>query len=85
MKLRLRRAPSVGAPPEIADVYYDGRSTATFLGEPRAGATADQLAELVDPVRYNAMYPWVASCEEIELLATRECARGVRAAGGLLR
>jgi uncharacterized protein len=43
-----------------------GRFTTTFLGETRSGTTPEQLAELVDAVRYNGMYPWVTAHEDIQ-------------------
>jgi uncharacterized protein len=40
--------------------------TATFLGETRSGKSQRELDELLDAVRYNGMYPWLASAQEIE-------------------
>jgi uncharacterized protein len=48
------------------EIGGDGRYTTTFLGETRTGATAEQLEELLKAVRFNGMYPWVASCADIE-------------------
>jgi len=45
----------------------DGRFEATFLGEQRSGSTRRELDELVDAVRWNGMYPWVTSRDQIEL------------------
>jgi Icc-related predicted phosphoesterase len=39
--------------------------SATFLGETHAGTDPAQLQELMDAIRYNGMYPWVATTEEI--------------------
>ena len=43
----------------------DGTFTAEFLGEDRSGRGEQALSELVGAVRYNGMYPWVATAEEI--------------------
>ena len=43
----------------------DGTYATQFLGEHREARTEPQLAELVDAIRMNGMYPWVASAEEI--------------------
>ena len=43
----------------------DGSFSATFLGEKRSGGTAAELDQLVEAVRYNGMYPWVADAAEI--------------------
>ena len=53
-----------------------GRFTTTFLGETRSGTTPKQLADLVDAVRFNGMYPWVTSPEEIRLHHDDADARG---------
>lgn len=39
--------------------------SATFLGEVRSGDSQRQLDELLEAVRYNGMYPWLATREEI--------------------
>jgi uncharacterized protein len=39
--------------------------SATFLGEVRSGNNERQLDELVEAIRYNGMYPWMASAEQI--------------------
>ena len=41
------------------------RFTAEFLGETRSGRGETSLTELTEAVRYNGMYPWVASADEI--------------------
>jgi Icc-related predicted phosphoesterase len=43
----------------------DGSFTAEFLGETRSGRDETSLTELTEAVRYNGMYPWVASADEI--------------------
>jgi Icc-related predicted phosphoesterase len=43
----------------------DGSFTAEFLGETRRGLGDKALGELAEAVRYNGMYPWVASAGEI--------------------
>jgi uncharacterized protein len=42
-----------------------GSFSTTFLGEVRSGKTERELDELLEAVRYNGMYPWMASPEEI--------------------
>jgi Icc-related predicted phosphoesterase len=42
-----------------------GHFSATFLGEVRNGDTQRELDELLEAVRYNGMYPWLAAHEEI--------------------
>ena len=42
-----------------------GAFTTTFLGEERRGTTDQQLEEQAEAIRFNGMYPWVASAEEI--------------------
>lgn len=50
----------------IIPIQIDGnRFVATFLGEERSGAGEEELAELEGAIRYNGMYPWRASAEEI--------------------
>jgi uncharacterized protein len=43
----------------------DGRFTATLVGETRSATGGEELDQLLEAVRYNGMYPWVASEEEI--------------------
>jgi len=43
-----------------------GAFSATLVGETRSGTTQEELDQLVDAVRFNGMYPWLASSEEIE-------------------
>ncbi|HEY4830873.1 MAG TPA: hypothetical protein VIH85_29160 [Solirubrobacteraceae bacterium] len=42
-----------------------GSFSTTFLGEVRSGKSEHELDELVEAIRYNGMYPWMASAEEI--------------------
>jgi Icc-related predicted phosphoesterase len=42
-----------------------GSFSTTFLGETRSGSSPQQLDELLEAVRYNGMYPWLASADEI--------------------
>jgi uncharacterized protein len=53
----------------------DGSFTAEFLGETRSGRGDETLAELTEAVRYNGMYPWVASADEIARLRSDASAR----------
>ena len=43
-----------------------GSFTTSFLGETRSGNSQRELDELLDAVRYNGMYPWLASAQEIQ-------------------
>jgi Icc-related predicted phosphoesterase len=43
----------------------DGSFSAAFLGETRHGSGEQALAELTEAVRFNGMYPWVATAQEI--------------------
>jgi uncharacterized protein len=53
----------------------EGGFEATVLGERRVGSGAQALAELCDAIRYNGMYPWPASAEEIARYGADEAAR----------
>jgi uncharacterized protein len=46
----------------------DGAFTTTFIGETRSGSTAEELEELLQAVRFNGMYPWLAPADEIARL-----------------
>ena len=48
------------------EISSDGRYATTFLGETRSGETGEQLEELLKAVRFNGMYPWVTSREDID-------------------
>ncbi len=43
----------------------DGAFSTTFIGETRAGRSAEELEQLDDAIRFNGMYPWHAPPEEI--------------------
>src|SRR5579864_5873283 len=43
----------------------DQTHRAEFLGEERIARDEDELEKLLDAVRYNGMYPWLATSEEI--------------------
>ena len=44
----------------------DGRFSAEFMGEERAGTSPEELAELEAAIRFNGMYPWAAPRADIE-------------------
>ena len=46
-----------------------GRYHATFLGEAQNATTAEDLEQLLAAVRYNGMYPWIASAADITAAA----------------
>ncbi len=43
----------------------DGSFSARFLGETRSGSTPIELQHLIDAVRFNGMYPWLAPGDAI--------------------
>jgi Icc-related predicted phosphoesterase len=53
----------------------DGSFSTTFIGETRSGRTAEELEELVQAIRFNGMYPWLASAAEIARLRDDPSAR----------
>ena len=53
----------------------DGTYAATFLGEAQIVRGESELEDLLKAVRYNGMYPWVASADEIAAHAADEAAR----------
>lgn len=53
----------------------DGSFETTFIGETRTGRTAEELEELVGAIRFNGMYPWLASAAEIARLRDEPTAR----------
>lgn len=53
----------------------DGSYTARFLGEHRRLTSDEQLSQLRDAVRFNGMYPWVASPDEVALHREDDVAR----------
>jgi uncharacterized protein len=48
---------------------------ASFLGEQQTAHGEDELRELLQAIRYNGMYPWVAGAEEISAYAADAPAR----------
>jgi Icc-related predicted phosphoesterase len=52
-----------------------GTYRATFLGEEQLAQSEEQLDHLLEAIRYNGMYPWVASAEEIAAAAGNGAAR----------
>jgi uncharacterized protein len=59
-------------PIEIDDA---GAFTTTFIGETRSGSTSEELASLEAAIRFNGMYPWIASADEIARLREDDAAR----------
>jgi uncharacterized protein len=55
---------------------HDGSFKTTFIGETRSGRTAKELEELVQAIRFNGMYPWLAPAAEIARLRDDPSARG---------
>lgn len=53
----------------------DDAYRATFLGEQQTARGEEQLRELLKAIRYNGMYPWVATAEEISAYAADASAR----------
>ena len=50
----------------IVPIIVEGESfRARFLGEDQMGSGADQLGKLEGAIRYNGMYPWRASAEQV--------------------
>ena len=54
----------------------DGSFAATLMGEERRGRTPAELEELEGAIRFNGMYPWVATAEEIAAARDDEALRG---------
>ena len=51
----------------IVPITADGDSfKAHFLGEDQSGKGQEQLDKLEDAIRYNGMYPWVASAADVQ-------------------
>ncbi len=61
----------------IVPVELDDKGTfrATFIGEVRSGSTDEELEELVAAIRFNGMYPWLASPTQIANVREDEDAR----------
>lgn len=57
------------------EIDADDRFSTTFLGETRAGTTEEELNDLLKAVRFNGMYPWVTSREDIDLHKEDDAAR----------
>jgi uncharacterized protein len=55
--------------------HDDGSFSTTFIGETRSGRTAEELEELVQAIRFNGMYPWLAPAAEIARLRDDPSAR----------
>jgi uncharacterized protein len=53
----------------------DGSYATTFIGEQRVARSEDELGELLAAIRFNGMYPWVASGEEIAARRAKESGR----------
>jgi uncharacterized protein len=53
----------------------NGSFTTTFIGETRSGDSTTELDELLEAIRFNGMYPWLASREEIAHLRDDATAR----------
>jgi Icc-related predicted phosphoesterase len=50
----------------IVPIIVEGESfRARFLGEDQVGTGSDQLEKLEGAIRYNGMYPWRASAEQV--------------------
>jgi len=54
----------------------DGSFTTTFIGEIRSGRSEEELEQLLDAIRFNGMYPWIASPEEVARHREDGAARG---------
>jgi len=53
-----------------------GAFSATFIGEGRSGSTREELDELLGAIRFNGMYPWIASAAQVAAAHEDEAARG---------
>ena len=53
----------------------DGSFSATLLGETRACRSERELEQLLEAIRFNGMYPWLASEDEIGRHAADDAAR----------
>ncbi len=54
----------------------DGTHRAVFLGEERLAASDDELDQLIEAIRFNGFYPWIAPSEEVARHAAREAEQG---------
>lgn len=60
----------------VVPITKDGAAfSATFLGETRQGQGEQELEQLLEAIRYNGMYPWLASAEEITFYRKDDQAR----------
>src|SRR3954463_13109638 len=59
----------------------DGSFETTFIGETRSGRTAEELEELVQAIRFNGMYPWLAPASGVARLPAGPPRPAGRAAG----
>jgi Icc-related predicted phosphoesterase len=57
------------------EVEQSGAFSTTFIGETRSGTTQKELDELVSAIRFNGMYPWPASPDEIARVREDDDAR----------
>ncbi len=55
--------------------FPDGSFSTTFIGETRTGTTPEELDELLEAIRFNGMYPWLAPAAEIARLRDDAAAR----------
>jgi Icc-related predicted phosphoesterase len=53
----------------------NGAFTCSFLGEDRSGSGDEARAELEAAIRFNGMYPWPATADEIAAVADSEAAQ----------
>lgn len=62
----------------IVPITRDGEHyTATFLGERQTVDGEDKLEALLKAIRFNGMYPWIASADEISAHSADAAARDV--------
>jgi uncharacterized protein len=54
----------------------DGTYACRFLGDVRVATSDEELAEIVDAIRFNGMYPWIASTEELQRQAADGASQG---------
>ena len=54
---------------------HNGSYSALFLGETRTAGSAQELEELLGAIRFNGMYPWIASGAEIARIEGDQTAR----------
>jgi Icc-related predicted phosphoesterase len=54
----------------------DGSHVCRFLGDELVASDEQQLAEVVDAIRFNGMYPWIATREEVERYSSDGAGQG---------